>query len=41
MGKLPEVSINNKDNYAKGFGENFTLDFMEAMGELRYIVKVK
>ena len=40
MGKLPEVSINNKDNYAKGFGEKFTSDLMEAMGDLRDSVKV-
>ena len=36
---LPKVYSNNRDNYPKGFGDNFTSDFMEAMGELRDNVK--
>ena len=40
MDNLPKVPIKNRDNYAKGFKEDFTLDFMEVMGELRDSVKV-
>ena len=41
MDNLPEVTRNNRDNYSKGFGDDFTLDFMMAMGELRDSLKVK
>ena len=31
MFNLPEVPSKNRGNYAKRFGDNFALDFMEAM----------
>ena len=40
MDNLPKVPSKNRGNYAKGFGDDFTSDFMEAMGELRDSVKV-
>ena len=40
MENLPMVTIKKRDNYTKEFGDGFTLDFMESMGELRDSVKV-
>ena len=37
---IPEVPSKNRDNYANGFGDDFTSDFMEAMRELRYSLKL-
>ena len=40
MENLHEVASKNRDNYTKGFGDDFNSDFMKAMGELRDSVKV-
>ena len=32
MDNLPKVPSKNRDNYSKGFGNDFTSDVMEAMG---------
>ena len=40
MDNLPKVPSKNRENYAKGFGDNFTSNYMEAMGELRDIIKL-
>ena len=40
MGNLPKVTIKKRYNYVNGFGDDFTSDFMEAMGDLRDSVKV-
>ena len=40
MDNLPKVPSKNRDNYAKVFEDDFTSDFMEAMGELMDSVKV-
>ena len=40
MDNLPEVPRKKRGNYAKEFRNDFTSDFMEALGELRDTVKV-
>ena len=40
MDNLPEVPRNNRNNYAKGLGDDFTSYFMEAMGNLRDSLKL-
>ena len=40
MDNLPKVPRKNRDNHANGFGDDFTSEFMEAMGELRESLKV-
>ena len=39
MDNIPKVPRKNRDNDTKGFGDDFTSEFMEAMGELRDSVK--